>query len=250
MMTLCVVAGLVMAAAPALAQQEGVPLSVQPYGSGGGSGGAAATTTGGGGGAAGGSGAVGSRADLINAVYKYDASDPDELFYGLDLPNHQLYRGIIPGVRETLPHIRPQQVAGLKSTRTSRLTWIGYQRMPDKSRVFLQTYNVPAFRVERGKLDGEVMIVLQDTSIGTYNFRRLMDTRFFPRSIAGVRSYRQGRDTYVSILLRDKVEFSVSVQGNYLFVDFEDAALEKKYGGWGAESGADLNKDNELREID
>jgi hypothetical protein len=229
-----------------------VPLNISP---GGGGGAQPASPQGGGqqgGGQQGGAttGNTSSSGGIIASVSTYDVSDPDQAFYGLSLPPQQLYRGVIPGLRDSLPHIRGAQARGLKSEKSHRLTWIGYQRLPDRSRVFLQTYGVPAFRVERGQKDGEVLVVLQDTRVGTYNFKRLMDTRYFPRSISGVRSYRKGRDTYVSIQLRDKVEFAISVQGNYLFVDFEDASLEQKYGAYGAQEPGDLNGDNDLREID
>lgn len=226
-----------------IASTGNVPLTVA-FGGGGG-----AATGGGGQQGGGGVGNASSSGGIIASVSTYDVSDPDQAFYGLSLPAQQLYRGVIPGLRDSLPHIRGAQAAGLKSEKSHRLTWIGYQRLPDRSRVFLQTYGVPAFRVERGKNDGEVLVVLQDTRVATYNFKRLMDTRYFPRSISGVRSYRRGHDTYVSIQLRDKVEFAISVQGNYLFVDFEDAALEQKYGR-ALEGSGDLNVDNELREID
>ena len=149
-----------------------------------------------------------------------------------------------------MPHIRRQQVAGQVSKRTSRLTWIGFQKMPDKTRIFLQTYKVPAFRVERGKREGEIVVVLQNTMIGAYNFRRLMDARWIPRSIYGIRSWRRGKDTYVSIQTRSQVEFSLSVQGNYLMLDFDDKAIEQYFFDKQKTVYDDPNTQNELRGAD
>lgn len=189
--------------------------------------------------------------NIIGSIRRYDISDPKQAFYGLNLPQNQLYRGIIPGVRDTLPHISRQQKIGEKSKKSSRLTWIGFQRMEDKSRVFLQTHGVPAFQVERGKKEGEVIVILQNTRPATYNFKRNMDTRWFPRAITGIRSYQKGKDTHVSIQLRSQVEFSIVPQGNYLYMDFDDTAIEKQHNAYLKSSVYDdPDKDNVLRDLE
>ncbi len=168
--------------------------------------------------------------DIIAGVYNYsDLSDPSGIFRGLALPAQRLYRGVIPGLRDTLPHIRPHQREGLRS-RSSRLTWVGYQRMQDKSRVFLQVFDTPAFEVVRGNRDGQLIIVLKDTRIPLSNFRRALDSRWIPRSVSSIRARTVGRDTQVLIQLRRAVEFSVSLDGSYLNIDFDDAFLEGEVG--------------------
>lgn len=164
--------------------------------------------------------------DIIAAVRaQSNLSDPGAEFYGLPLAQHQLYRGVIPGVRDTLPHIRRAQLAGL-SGRRNRLTWIGYQRMDDRTRVFLQTFDVPIFEVVRGERPGELVIILRDTRMALSNHYRRIDARWIPRSIATVRGRRVGRDAHIVIQMRRQVEFSVSVDGKYLNIDFNDAFLE------------------------
>jgi hypothetical protein len=86
--------------------------------------------------------------------------------------------------------------------------------------------------------------------IGAYNFRRLMDARWIPRSIYGIRSWRRGKDTYVSIQTRSQVEFSLSVQGNYLMLDFDDKAIEQYFFDKQKTVYDDPNTQNELRGAD
>ena len=169
--------------------------------------------------------------DIVSNVYNFsDISDPNQAFRGLALPVQRLYRGVLPGIRDTLPHIRRFQLRGLRA-RSNQLTWVGYQRMPDKSRVFLQTFDSPSFEVLRGNQAGQLIIVLKDTRIPLTNFRRVMDARWIPRSVASIRARTRGRDVHVNIQMRRRVEFALSVDGPYLNIDFDDAFLEAEVGG-------------------
>ncbi len=194
--------------------------------------------------------AVQFQGSTVSNVYTADLSDPGRAFYGLDLPQHQLYTGIIPGVRDTLPHIYPHQMAGLKG-RTNRLTWLGFQKREDRTRIFLQTFSVPAFRLEMSDKPNEIIVVLVDTKPACYNFLRTMDTRWFPRSIRDIRARRFGRDTHIFINTKMGVEYSVSIDGNYLNVDFDDTHIERE---WLEQTTKtvydDPNGENDLRELD
>lgn len=187
---------------------------------------------------------------LVSNIYTADLSDPDRAFYGLDLPQHRLYTGIIPGVRDTLPHIYPHQVRGLRG-RGNQLTWVGFQKLEDRSRIFLQTFSVPAFRIEMSKKPNEIIVVLVDTKPACYNFLRTMDARWFPRSIRDIRARRFGRDTHIFISTKVGVEYSVSIEGNYLNVDFDDTHLERE---WLEQRTStvydDPDSQNDLRELD
>lgn len=209
-----------------------------------------------GGGAAAGGGAAGGEApafqgSTVSNVYSADLNDPSRAFYGLDLPQHQLYTGIIPGVRDTLPHIYPHQVRGLKG-RINQLTWIGFQKAANQpSRVFLQTFSVPAFRIEMSDKPNEIIVVLVDTKPACYNFLRELDTRYFPRSIQGIKARRFGRDTHIYIKTKIGVEYSVSINGNYLNVDFDDSALEREWIERTTQTVYDdPDESNDLRELD
>jgi hypothetical protein len=228
-----------LAANPAAAQNTaGGTSSAAPAGS--------AATRGGGGADAG-----AFEASLISNVYTADLSDPSRAFYGLDLPQHQLYTGIIPGVRDSLPHIYPHQMRGNRGP-SNRLTWIGFQKTPDQpSRVFLQTFRVPAFRIELGGKPNEIVVVLVNTRPASYNFLRTMDARWFPRSVRDIRARRFGQDIHVYITTKMNVDYSVSISGNYLNIDFDDANLEREWIERATETVYDdPDRGNVLRELD
>lgn len=168
----------------------------------------------------------------ISGVYT-DIDDPDKAFYGLNLPQQQLYTGIIPRVRDGLPHLRWYTRQANKARKSNRLTWIGYQRMSDKSRVFIQTGRSVEYEILKGQKGNELLVVLKNTRPSVYNFYRDMDCRWMHRSVGHIRSYRRGRDTVVAIQMLSNVEFSLSADGQYVYVDFADAHLET--GGAGPE---------------
>lgn len=155
-------------------------------------------------------------------------SDPDNDWYGLNMAQTALYTGIVPGMRDGLPHINRFRRAAVRSRRTNRLTWIGYQRLADKTRVFIQTGKPAAYNVVRGSKPGELLIVLENTAGSTRNFRRTMDARWFPRSVSSIRSYgSKRRSTTVKINLKLDTPFQVTADGNYIYVDFSDASMDK-----------------------
>lgn len=192
----------------------------------GGAGGAAAA--GGGKTAAAGAGEKGFVNTAIRSVSTLNSmADPDNDWYGLNMAQTALYTGIVPGMRDGLPHINRFRRAAERSRRTNRLTWIGYQRMADKTRVFIQTGKPAAYNVARGSKPGELLIVLQNTSGSLRNFRRTMDARWYPRSVSSIRSYGKGRSTTVKIDLKLETPFQVTADGNYIYIDFNDSGMDK-----------------------
>lgn len=167
----------------------------------------------------------------ISSVSYADIDDPDKGFYGLNLPQQQLYTGIIPRVRDGLPHLNRYNRSANRNARSkNRLTWIGYQRMSDKSRIFIQTGRNADYEVLKGQGPNELLVVLKNTRPSLSNFFRDIDCRWMYRSVGHIRSFRRGRDTVVAIKLLTTVEFSLSSDGAYVYVDFADAYLEPNGG--------------------
>ena len=164
---------------------------------------------------------------LVSGVHTVgDIDDPDKAFYGLNKPDQALYTGIIPQVRDHLPHQSRYMKQANKARKSNRLTWLGYQKVGDKSRVFIQTGRAAQYEVVRGSSDNELLVILRDTKPSFSNFGRDMDCRWQHRSIGHVRSWRKGKDVYVSIKLLSNVEFAVVNEGPYVYVDFNDGFLE------------------------
>ncbi len=176
-----------------------------------------------------GGGGDGDRGSVISSVRMAGTSGASKEWHGLDMPHQKLYRGVIPNVRNTTTQFDGARRRASKS-KFDRLTWLGFQSLEDKTRVFIQTTRTPSYRVERGETEGELVVVLQDTLPSFTNFARPIDTRFFPRSVAYIWSRRgkkgRSKEVRVSIQLRRKVEFQVTSAGNYVYVDLQDAHLE------------------------
>jgi len=66
-------------------------------------------------------------------------------------PAHQIYTGIIPAIRDSLPHITPGQTRGAQAQRPNEVTWIGFQPLNDRTRVFVQTPAPPTTTSPRTK---------------------------------------------------------------------------------------------------
>ena len=177
-------------------------------------------------------GSDGFKNDAIASVTPVDLSDPSAGFYRLNLPQESLYRGIIPNVRNWLPHLRNhpsiwQTRRGMRAR--NKLTWIGYQRMEDRTRVFIQTGRPAQFSRSTGK-NGSVVITLENTVNTVSNFRRNIDARWYPRSVEGIRARNvRGRKVQVEIDVKLAANVNVTPDGNYIYVDFADASLEPVY---------------------
>ena len=171
--------------------------------------------------------------ESIESIRKVDLSDPNEDFYGLNLPQQALYTGIIPNVRDSLPHLRNNPLLWQNTRRNrfrrNRLTWVGFQRQPQFTRVFIQTGRPTTYSVSRS-VDGVSLYITLDDTINTVsNFRRNVDTRWYPRSISGIRARRvRGRKVRIEIDTRIAAEYNISSEGNYIYVDFKDASLEQQ----------------------
>jgi hypothetical protein len=97
---------------------------------------------------------------------------------------------------------------------------IGFQQLPDTSRVFVKLSGAPRFEIqERG--DDTVRVELTNTRVRRRNDTRHLDTSFFPSAVAMVTPSRQGSSYVVEIKLRQRVHWQQKVQGDVLALDFE-----------------------------
>ncbi len=133
----------------------------------------------------------------------------------IDLAPDKLYRGIIPGTRDLMPHVE----AAKRSTRTNTLTWVGFQPKNDGSaRIFLQTASSAVYS-QSG--EGKTLLLrISDTKIPLRNFSRFIDTRFFNNNVQRIESRQNGSDVIVTISLKESASPSVEKDGNYLYINF------------------------------
>ena len=134
-----------------------------------------------------------------------------------------IYTGIIPGIRDTLPHILKHQKRGKKPRKSNQLTWIGYQALSTGSRIFIQT-SVPAeYAVESSNNGKTITVELLNTRIPLSNSKRVIDTSFFPLGVDSVKATSvKGRVAKVTINLHRRTPFHVTTENEYLYIDVED----------------------------
>ncbi len=137
----------------------------------------------------------------------------------LSLEADEIYRGVIPGKRDEVEHLRRAHEEGSRSDRPNNLTWIGFQPEEQRTRVFFQSPRPMEYQIQRDP-DG-LVVTFQNATIPARNFSRLIDTSYFHRSVSQIEASQVGdRTVEVRLELRGSPEPTVRTEGKYLFLDF------------------------------
>lgn len=148
-----------------------------------------------------------------------------------DLPQEQMYRGVIPGTRDTVTHL--EKAAKQGQTGTNELLWIGFQPREQSTRVFVQTAREADYTMGTNEA-GAVVLTFSNTKLSARNFSRFIDTSFFERNVTRIESKKQGKDVVVTISLRKAERPQVNTTDRYVYLEFSaekmaaDPAAEKK----------------------
>lgn len=133
----------------------------------------------------------------------------------VNLPPEKLYRGIIPGTRDSMPHVEHAK----QNNATNTLTWVGFQPNKDGSaRIFIQTASNADY--EKSSDGTHVQITLSATTIPLRNFSRFIDTSFFGNNVQRIESKQVGDDVIITISLKESASPSIQKDGNYLYLSF------------------------------
>ena len=106
------------------------------------------------------------------------------------------------------------------------LTWTGFERAPEGSRVFFELSAEGAYEVTNDGLT--LRIRLRNTKVNVRNNTRYLDLRYFKTPVRTVKVTRKGRDTLATVVLkRDAVPNVQVIDGKagykLLVVQFSDA---------------------------
>ncbi len=110
------------------------------------------------------------------------------------------------------------------------MTWAGFERAPEGSRVFFELSDEAAYEVSTEGLT--LRIRMRNTKVNVRNNLRHLDLRYFRTPVRTVKVSRRGRDTVATVVLkRDAVPVVEIIEGKagykLLVVQFSDApALE------------------------
>jgi hypothetical protein len=97
---------------------------------------------------------------------------------------------------------------------------IGFQQMPERSRVFVRLSGAPRFEIQETE-ENTVRVEFRNTRVRRYNDTRFLDTSYFPSPVAMVTPSREGTSYVVAIKLRQRVQWQQKVEGDVLALDFE-----------------------------
>lgn len=137
---------------------------------------------------------------------------------GLEWPD--LYRGIIPGRRDVLPHLEQAQAQGKSDSRPNQLTWIGFLPEESRTRVFFQGARAPQYEMQRSQDGRTLTINFRNARLPKRNFSRFIDTSYFERAVTRIETKARGGDVVVTVHLREGAFPTVNREGDYLFFDF------------------------------
>ncbi|MFU8807329.1 MAG: AMIN domain-containing protein, partial [Bradymonadaceae bacterium] len=147
-------------------------------------------------------------------------SGPRNTSQALGMDRMELYRGIIPGQRDLLPHLEQAKAQGQSSSRPNQLTWIGFLPEENRTRVFFQGARAPQHEMQRSNDGQSLTITFRNARLPKSNFSRFIDTSFFERSVTRIETKAQRGDVIVTISLKSGAQPTVNREGDYLFFDF------------------------------
>ncbi len=134
--------------------------------------------------------------------------------------------GYYSGVSIEGNHVPPFPAARM-GTRPASMTWTGFERMGDASRVFFEVSADVTTKLD--VKPGVVTVRLSNTRINVRNNSRSLDLRYFRTPVRSVKMTRRGRDAVATIVLKHASTPTVSwIAGKagyrMLVVDFPPAA--------------------------
>ena len=155
----------------------------------------------------------------VSEVTQSTSRDRFRWFYNAS----ELYMGIIPNIRDTLPHIRPHQTLGNARRPRNRITWVGFQPFGGFTRVFVQCAASPVYTIQESEEGHLIEVFFENTTISLGNFRRFLDASYFGRSVDIIDTEPLPGRRSRMIIWRDQITpYEVIVDGAYLYIDFHD----------------------------
>jgi hypothetical protein len=158
--------------------------------------------------------------DLSN-TWGFSRSQPREPTYAAPNP-----AGFYSGVSVQGNHVPPFP-AKQTGTPPAVLTWTGFERAPEGSRVFFELSSEAVHEVTSNGLT--LRIRIRNTKVNVRNNTRHLDLRYFETPVRTVKVTRKGRDTVATVVLKREALHTIEMvdgKAGYklLVVQFGDAA--------------------------
>ena len=133
-------------------------------------------------------------------------------------PQRELYGGIIPGTRDTLPHLNHRH------RRAHQLSWIGFTPEDTRTRIFIKADpNIP-YQMSRSEDGTQIFVTFENTAVENYNLVRFIDASFYKRAVSRIDASRKRGDVTITMTVEPGAEPRVDQSGEYIFFDFPHTA--------------------------
>jgi len=137
----------------------------------------------------------------------------------VEKPENELYQGVIPGLRDTVAHLRT--AAATSQSGPNPVTWIGFRAEDERTRVFIQTARAPKFSRHPGDDGRTLTIEIGNSELLERNFARRIDASRYDRVVERVRATETSDGMVaVRIDLKESASPEISTSDRYLYVDF------------------------------
>ena len=131
----------------------------------------------------------------------------------------ELYQGIIPGERDAVDHMQSAREAA--ESGSNQITWVGFKPEDERTRVFFQSPRPVEYQIQADSDAGELVVIFDSAQIPERNFSRFIDASHFDRAVERIEAREtDGGDVQVTFEMRENVQPSTSVDGEYLYLDF------------------------------
>ena len=126
-----------------------------------------------------------------------------------------LYLGVTPGQKYLKDKGRQSNQMGLL-----KITWVGFQQLGERGKVFVQTSAPPVYKVVASAAD-RLIIDFPAARLHTKNDARSIDTGFFPTVVRRVKATQYNRDTVrLTIKLRRPSPYQLTQDARFLHILF------------------------------
>ncbi len=133
----------------------------------------------------------------------------------------ELYRGIIPGKRDEVAHMRWAQQRGAAANLPNPITWVGFQPEENRTRVFFQSPRPMQYQLQESAEANELVVIFSNAHIPSRNFSRFIDASHFGRVVERIEaSEERGKRVKITLQMRERVEPNITTDGGYLYLDF------------------------------
>lgn len=139
----------------------------------------------------------------------------------------ELYRGIIPGERDDVAHLKALKERTASDADPNPITWVGFQPEDERTRVFFQSPRPVQYQVQEALDEGELVVIFENAELPKTNFSRFIDARHFDRAVTRIEvSETGGGDVKVQLKMSEDVEPDISTDGEYLYFDFPHRTVD------------------------